>query len=503
MPATINGVGTEYYFKSNEESYEGVCEKCGRNVMLQSYETGYWFVILFIPVIPLGKKMIFDYCPSCTNHRMMSLKKWNQVKDDSISKQKKEFDQNPDDPNSAISMHNTLAAFKKRDQAKLFLDDMCKKFPDNFDVQMYAGAFYESDGVNDVSETCFRKAYEIDPENLDAKRAMGVISIENGELDKARQLLSFMEKPGQGQDLHVLYMLANAFYENERYLDAVKTYQIICLDFPDIAKNDKNFRNSVIQAEKMLQGYVSILPPKTIKWGRLIAYPAIVLFIVGSVFIANYLASLSNKLYIVNGFAKTAVVSIAGEEEIVVGSGSRSSVSIAEGSHRVSIKFDDGTDETMTINIKNDFLERFSSNNRFILNVGGGAVLFKQTTLYSGKPVKDHVDKFEYFMNNKFFTAYYVDYAFIKFPDTIDLSGISEYKSMLDVINIPADKMILILQNRGVLHEKLIKYAQIHLKEKNPSQELIGSYYSICGAKGTLDECRSFVAKWVKPAHVD
>ena len=68
MPTTYNGIGTHYYGKKNIQKRVGACHSCGHNVELVSYDTRLWFVVFFIPVIPLGRKRILDYCPACTRH---------------------------------------------------------------------------------------------------------------------------------------------------------------------------------------------------------------------------------------------------------------------------------------------------------------------------------------------------------------------------------------------------------------------------------------------------
>ena len=79
MPQRINGIGTSYLGKSNVLSRTGECEACRRGAHLTSYDTRLWFTFFFIPVIPLGKKRILDYCASCTTHRAVPLAEWAAV----------------------------------------------------------------------------------------------------------------------------------------------------------------------------------------------------------------------------------------------------------------------------------------------------------------------------------------------------------------------------------------------------------------------------------------
>ena len=58
MPYTVNGIGTTYYGKKNLKSYQGRCEFCKRDGATQEYETIHWFVVVYVPIIPLGRKQI-------------------------------------------------------------------------------------------------------------------------------------------------------------------------------------------------------------------------------------------------------------------------------------------------------------------------------------------------------------------------------------------------------------------------------------------------------------
>ena len=68
MPTTVNGVGTHYYGHGNAIARQGHCSSCKRYATLTSYDTRLFVVVLFIPIIPLGKKRIVDSCSSCRRH---------------------------------------------------------------------------------------------------------------------------------------------------------------------------------------------------------------------------------------------------------------------------------------------------------------------------------------------------------------------------------------------------------------------------------------------------
>ncbi len=75
MPSVINGIGTWYYGKRNIHRFRAGCEFCNRVGDLESYDTTLYFVVVFIPVIPIGKKRILSIHYAARSDT--SLKVWN------------------------------------------------------------------------------------------------------------------------------------------------------------------------------------------------------------------------------------------------------------------------------------------------------------------------------------------------------------------------------------------------------------------------------------------
>src|SRR5271170_7480632 len=117
MPQTINGIGTHYYGRKNVQTRPGVCDFCRRETVLSSYDTRLWFVVVFIPLVPLGKKHILNQCPKCTRHRVTSLAEWEKIKNQNLSEALGGMNANPQDPQAAIKAHSALVAFGQTAEA--------------------------------------------------------------------------------------------------------------------------------------------------------------------------------------------------------------------------------------------------------------------------------------------------------------------------------------------------------------------------------------------------
>ena len=85
MPFVINGIGTWYYGKKHVHTREGVCQFCNNAGTLSSYDTTLFFVVIFLPLLPLARKRILEQCPYCGKHRVLGLGQWEAAKEADVA----------------------------------------------------------------------------------------------------------------------------------------------------------------------------------------------------------------------------------------------------------------------------------------------------------------------------------------------------------------------------------------------------------------------------------
>ncbi|VAX41633.1 hypothetical protein MNBD_PLANCTO02-977 [hydrothermal vent metagenome] len=261
MPATINGIGTHYYGKGDIEHFEGVCDQCNKPTTLSNYETKLWFVVIFIPIIPLGRKMILSDCSSCGRHYTMPLHEWENIKQNEIEGSANEFSKDQNNPETALNMFGTLLSFNKKTEAEKMAGILASKFADNLDVQMTLGAWHEQNGRNEEGDRCFIKAFKLDPENPGPRRAVGICMIEQGRMEKAAKLFSPLLPPSEYYDPVLFYMLGKGYQAEDDHEQAMEQFELIAEESPELL-SEKNFRKSVKQTEQALGRTESILPKK-------------------------------------------------------------------------------------------------------------------------------------------------------------------------------------------------------------------------------------------------
>jgi tetratricopeptide (TPR) repeat protein len=495
MPSMINGVGTNYVGKQNLDRNYSVCEQCHYHGELLSYDTRLWFVVLLIPIIPLGKKRILDYCPQCTAHKMLVYDEWQKIGSEVLTEAQQEFAKAPNDPDISIKYHATLDYWNQKEEAKTLAEKMNSKFKRNFDIQMYLGTWYERKGKAQAADTFFEQALSVDPDNPEAKRAVAMGYIENGEMEKAEELLAYMKTKGEHQDFGVLFMLADAYQKKNLHNKALGIFKIICRDFPEAARKDKSFRKAVKKSEKMSFGTQSILPPPPFNWLKIIV-PVVIFIAAITIFQTNLHIKTHRTLYVVNGLHAKTSIKLPGRSLIKLRPNSiKRSISVAEGKLNVIVNKPNGSN-TIEINVQDNIWDRFFGDTVFVLNIDGGAIIMKADCVYTSKSNAQNTgeNRYQLYTLPQFMKFQDIDYCFESLPEeiTMDSENDEKIKTQLSILEIKPAQALASLDKELKLSE-LLSYAETHLLI-DPSEDLIEAYYVLIVKNNKLSRGLKFLS---------
>ena len=176
----------------------GACRSCNRVGELLSYDTRLWFVVIFIPVIPLGRKRIIDECMSCRRHFVAQADAYEQAKQLQTSGSMDRFRREPT-AEVALEAHGQLLAFHEHDQAAEFRAAVLDRFPEDAGLRAGLALQLEQVAAYDEAAKLHEDAFAIDPDLPEARIGVALRRMVAGELDEARALLDFLEEPGAGQ----------------------------------------------------------------------------------------------------------------------------------------------------------------------------------------------------------------------------------------------------------------------------------------------------------------
>lgn len=497
MPQSVNGIGTHYYGRQNAQVERGVCEKCGKEVDRVSYDTRLWVVILFIPIIPLGKKRVINFCPRCTAHRVMPLDQWNQAVDEVITKAEEEYRKKPDDPQAAVGFNAALLDLNRIPETLANLAEMSRNFADEVVVIYYVAAAYERLGETALADQYFERAYALDPQYHPARRARAVDMIRAGRLDEARGLLDFMTRKSDEQDPKLLFLLASSYQKQGDHFKALELFRIIVRDQPHTAQ-EKAFRRAVQLSEKAASIPATLLPPAAVPWKK-IAMAGIGVLLLIPLGLGGFYKLSYRPLHVVNGYTKEITVSLDGGPESVVLPGGRKEVSLKKGKHQARVAAP--WKETIDFKIESGFF----SFPVYVLNPGGLSILIREEGFYSNNPAAELPPVQTWFGGERFLVISSVDFTFADFPEQVSMpKGRNRVaKSRLATVEGPPDQVVARFAT-GKNLDLCMKFCEnwLHLA---PDQPLAVIYSSCAREAGKGDQAREFLKSGLakRPINID
>ena len=482
MPTTINGIGTHYYGKKNTEVNAGICPHCGKEANLVSYDTRLWFVILFIPIIPLEHKRIIDQCPKCGRHYAVPLDEYNQRVNEVVSDMQSEHEKAPDDVDSAIGYSQSLLNFRRHEEARENAKEMLAKWPDSARVQYQAGVVCDKVGEHEEAKKHYHRSFEIDSNYLPARYSMALEKMIEGELEYAYSLLDFMVRDKAERDPAILETLAEKFMEQGKHFQAIEIFRVLTREHPQIAQ-DRDFRKLVKKAEKQAGQGISMLPGKQIGRMKLIKYvgvpAAIVLLVLG----VNHIMATSRTLHIANAYPGDIKIVFDTGEEVVFNQPGHNEIKISEGEHTATVT--GGISETIDFTIGSGLGERLVDRPVYVLNPGGLGPLYVEYMVYTDdENWAGKVPEVKFYAGKRFYNLPHVFHQFEEFPEMVqvDSNKDSVIRSRIDLSYMPFPLMANIIEKESNVDTCLSYLENWALAGAHDSMAIIYDYYA-AGAK--------------------
>ncbi len=491
MPTQINGIGTTYLGRQNLEQREGVCEFCDRPVVLESYETRLWFTVIFLPILPLGRKQILDSCSACRRHRALPVEEWKQLKRNVIDENTQQWTERKDDPKAAVNLHASLSSFGKTVEAEKLALAMTSSFSDDVDVQLYLGSWYEQKGESEEADRCFDRALEIDPDNPAARHAVGVGKIQQGKLAEARDLLRPLEPPAEDFSPAAFYLLAKGYQAEHNHDAALEVFQIILKGAPD-ATNDKTFRQALRESEAALGREQSLIASDPIYRSKPFVSAAIALVVIAALVIWNLSIAGRRTLHVVNGLPVSIEVEIDGQQKVVVGASLFMTASLGEGPHTARVIKPSDLVEPVEFRMETSWFSRFFAKPVFVLDPARSAVVCWEEAVYSERPNQDGGD-IKVSMGQSY--AFYddVDYVFEDFPHEIRVEN-DKTTSKTRVAMYTENPLDVLMDERCSLNgDEKLQFLETRLVTAPGDQHIFGVYAYLAQRDNALPRAVSFL----------
>jgi len=433
--------------KAPGEASTATCRSCGHHGPLASYETTLWFVVIFIPVIPLGRKRIIDECPRCRRHYVAKADEYAMASQLAVSEARQKYSNQPN-VESALEAHAKMLGFHQHEEADALRTDALAKFPRDAALRCAFAHHLNQMARYAEATPLYEEAYKIDPTYPEARVGMAFIRMNQGELDEARKLLDHLEKPGAGQvyPLGPLETLAVQYQKQGRHQEAIELFRHLLNEFPDAAQNH-SVRKMIRTSEKKLGTFETVLPERTgtflsvfNPWSqqyssgqKTLAFIGLVTFliVVGLGTNTIYLGQ-HRTLHLLSGLDQPVQVQIDNRTPVTVASHER--VTVPEGTHRVSVT--GPITAQYEVRMDSPFWSRLFRNPVWIVNFGGTAALVQLQYHYAVNPIPPGVTILS---GQTVVSLPHVDYPFVDPPNSLDLSSNNQVLTKSGLMTAPVD----------------------------------------------------------------
>jgi tetratricopeptide (TPR) repeat protein len=485
MPMTVNGIGTHYVGKRNRQTRVGVCRACNFQSSLDSYDTRLWFVILFIPVIPLGRKRIIDQCGHCRRHWVAEWSSYEMSKQLGISGAMDRYREQPS-PEAALDAHATLLSFQQFKEAEDFRQLALREQEGSSLLCAGLASQLSQVGETDEAARLFEQSLGLRPDLPEARVGVARMRMADGKLDEARELLQFLSLPGAAQlySLEPLELLAQHYQRAGRHTEVLELCKCLLAELPNIGQI-RQFRKFVRESETALADRESILPRRTFSlrnlvdpksghyasWQRTAALGAIVATVVAfGLIVANFYPQQHRRVYLINELGPGFHVAIDGKA--VSTRGSLTELRLSEGRHHVKITGPNPNE--FDLNMTTGWSERWTYDPVWVINVDGGMALISTTLHYATSP---RPSQWQFIVGKKWLYFPHVDYAFAEPPPMLGANGSA--KEIIKTQLTRADEGVDQLFQHAVDHCELadaLTFAESHLRQSQGNVVLLDSY---------------------------
>ncbi|MCA9050597.1 MAG: hypothetical protein KDA89_17790 [Planctomycetaceae bacterium] len=427
MPTTYNGIGTHYYGRKNSKSRRGVCQLCGHEAELSSYETRLWFVIFFIPVFPFGRKRITDRCSVCSRHYAIPAKGWETSRQADTAAAMDRF-RREQSQEAALDVHGQLLRFQQHEEAAEFRESMLERFSDKALLRAGFAAHLDSIGLPKEAAELWDQAYERDPELPEVRIGMAQRRMRENKLDEARDLLRFLEESGaeKQHNLESLFELAGRYQAAGRHEETLELFQVLLTAYPHAA-TDHQIRSHVQKSEKALQKSDSILPPLEPSIGKLFSSQyssnqrwavgiavALVLVTIGLMINNEYIRR-HRPLTVINATGVPAQIQLDDQPAVTVQG--MQTLTMAEGDHVVRVS--GPIEEQHQLSVSSGYWQRWSKNPVWLVNVGGEGIIADVLVRYAVNPQPPTV----HLLSDPLIVREHVDHPFEDPPESVEVSN--------------------------------------------------------------------------------
>ena len=428
MPHVINGIGTWYYGKRNIHRISGHCQHCNSPAGLESYDTTLYFVVVFVPLIPLSKKRIIEKCPACSMHSAMALSEWRRVKSESVNEVLDKLRADPDNRDTILKAIGVATTFQDEELFHKMSDKLAGDRTDDAPIQAQLGRAYGYFARHDEAARSYVQSLKVE-DNPDVRELLGLTFLRLGDPQRAEGCFSHVIDDADAEDAWMLYQLVVAYQAEGMHAEALAMLDQIDETFPQF-KSDKALQKlrkvSVNDRGRGKRVGKSTLMESTKSGTRegsrlaslipMLILPLLLLLFAGWHSWKSLTLADAHPVLLINGSPVDYSVRLNGEEYILT-AGSTKTIDLPEGVVSITPGKPGNGIEPIDVQFGSSFWARPYDSSQFVINPDRLAVLIQEGIEYSANPQPD--DPLKYFVGKPLYEFDDIDHFFEPFPATV------------------------------------------------------------------------------------
>lgn len=475
-----------YYGRRDAASRPGLCPHCKAHANLDSYTTRLFFVVFFIPLIPLKRVRIIDQCSSCQKHWAANPDDYEKAKQKAVAGALEAYRDQPTMENALIA-HGQLLTYHMYKEASTLREAALEQFPDSAELRETLGSHLDQMGKSADAVPLYEQAFQKNPDLPEVRHRLALCRQNENRLDEAYELLDFLRKPGAGTSFNLdrLQSLASAYQKQKNHERVLEICQHLLTETPALA-DQYPFRKLVSASEKALEKDTSLLPAKRlsvqsllssrqtshapwIRWAVLGGLASLV--VAGSMIAINEHRRTHRTLHVINGFAQPMEVILDGGSPIVVTD--RSIIPLAEGVHQISLN--GPVKQQQQITLASNYWSRWAYSPAWIFNIANLASVYEETIRYAATPQPSSTRLLN---ESELIFVPHVDYLFEDPPQTLKVESKTSSVTKIHVGTLPPEPTSTFTElELNTDTATALTYAEGHLN-RNPNQSPLLNLYS-------------------------
>ena len=493
MAFVVNGIGTWHYGKRRIHRYKGPCSFCNRVVELESYDTTLYFVVVFIPVLPLSHKRILEACPVCQKHRYLSLKKWEESKAADIAAILEKLRQNPDDRDTIQAALGMAVSYQDETLFDKLADSLATHRLEDAAIQAQLGSAYAYFSRRDEAAAAFRASLAAE-DNVEVRQQLAVTLLKQGRPEEAAPYLRHILDNKIADEAGLIYLLVEGYQAQGMHQEALElmdqrdaVFPELAID-PDIVKQRQLSEKHQHSGKKIASAYLSDSGQTGYREGGwtsrlpLVIAPLVIVAVLGLYLGSAIWIGKARKVYLVNGWDKPYTVSVNGTEHTLQ-PGAAAPVRLPEGEVTVEFRGQVALDP-VRCQVETPFFSRPFANHMFVINPDRLAIVIWQETEYTEAPGVNQAGPPPRFYTGEGMHAFDgIDYEFTPFPDSVQAKkGHTIKKTRVGLMPDLTSEDRLNIASLTLNEKRQVEYAQ-RLLALNPN-DLIPLYWMLSRLKG-------------------